>query len=118
MAGMYIIVMITVFALGLQNTFGRLFAKETHGPTTMMTGNVTQASLDLGNILRKGTGSDISSWLSLKKQFVIIGGFLAGCLLGAWFGKIGGLAVTGIPGAALLIYYFYGGIRKRAAELI
>ena len=46
--------MLTVFALALQNTFGRLFPKETHGPTTMMTGNVTQASLDLGNLLFKG----------------------------------------------------------------
>ena len=103
---LYFVVMLTVFAMGLQNTFGRLFAKETHGPTTMMTGNVTQASLDLGNILRKGIGKDALSWQSLRKQFVTIGGFLAGCLLGAWFGKLWGLVAIGIPGVALFFSYY------------
>jgi uncharacterized membrane protein YoaK (UPF0700 family) len=42
----YGIVMPVVFAMGLQNAFGKLYSKETYGPTTMMTGNVTQAALD------------------------------------------------------------------------
>jgi uncharacterized membrane protein YoaK (UPF0700 family) len=104
MAGMYFVVMVTVFALGLQNTFGRLFAKETFGPTTIMTGNVTQASLDLGNILRKGMNADATSRESFKKLSVTIGGFLAGCLLGALLGKTLGLAAIGIPGLVLLSY--------------
>ena len=49
---MYTVVMFVVFAMGLQNAFGKLFGKETHGPTTMMTGNGTQAALDIGNLYR------------------------------------------------------------------
>ena len=49
----YLVVMIVVFAMGLQNAFGKLYGKETYGPTTMMTGNVTQASLDLGVLSRR-----------------------------------------------------------------
>jgi uncharacterized membrane protein YoaK (UPF0700 family) len=101
---MYLIVLITVFALGLQNTFGRLFTKETFGPTTIMTGNVTQASMDLGTILRKGKGTD--AWQSLKKLSVTIGGFLVGCFFGAWLGKAYGLATIGIPGMILFATYF------------
>lgn len=103
---MYFVVMVTVFALGLQNTFGRLFAKETFGPTTIMTGNVTQASLDLGNILRKGINAEAASRASLSKLAVIISGFLAGCLLGALLGKTWGLAALGLPGLVLLSCYF------------
>lgn len=106
---MYFVVMVTVFALGLQNTFGRLFAKETFGPTTIMTGNVTQASLDLGNILRKGINADAASRASLSKLAVIIGGFLAGCLLGALLGKTCGLSALSIPGLVLLSCYFLAG---------
>jgi len=109
---MYFTVMITVFALGLQNTFGRLFAKETFGPTTIMTGNVTQASLDFGNILRRGIKNDAASWQSLKKLSITMGGFLIGCFVGAWFGKTWGLAAMGIPGIILLIYYFSGSKTK------
>ena len=113
---MYFIVMITVFAMGLQNTFGRLFAKETFGPTTIMTGNVTQASLDLGNIFRKGINNEPASWQSLKKLSVTIGGFLTGCFFGAWAGKTYGLASIGIAGIILLLYYFSGSTAKNAKE--
>jgi len=101
----YLIVMIVVFGMGLQNAFGRLFAKETHGPTTMMTGNVTQASLDIGNLLRGGFFTESIAWQSLKKQVYTIGGFLIGCLLGAVFSKIWGLPVIFLPGVFLLICY-------------
>lgn len=107
-AGMHIIVMISVAAMGLQNAFGKLFAKETHGPTTMMTGNVTQASLDLGKILFGGIEKEVISWMSLQKQLITIGGFLAGCLLGALFGKLLGLAALGVAGIALLLCYASG----------
>jgi uncharacterized membrane protein YoaK (UPF0700 family) len=59
-----------------------LFSKETHGPTTMITGNVTQAALDLGSLFRLKF-SDASAKLSLKKNLVTVGCFLAGFLLGA-----------------------------------
>jgi len=105
---MYLIVMTAVFAMGLQNAFGKLFAKETYGPTTMMTGNVTQASLDLGNLLRKGRKGDGGSWMSLQKQLITIGGFLAGCVLGAVLAKWLGLSAILIPGVAIIICYLQG----------
>lgn len=103
---MYVVAMTTVFAMGLQNAFGKLFAKETHGPTTMMTGNVTQASLDLGNLIKNGT-NDADSLLSFKKQLVTIFGFLIGCFLGAVAGKFFGLGTLILPGAAMIICYWY-----------
>lgn len=103
---MYVVAMTTVFAMGLQNAFGKLYAKETHGPTTMMTGNVTQASLDLGNLLKSGL-KDAEVLLSFKKQLVTIIGFLIGCFLGAVAGKFFGLGTLIFPGAAMIICYIY-----------
>lgn len=104
----YIVVMLAVFTMGLQNAFGKLYAKETLGPTTMMTGNVTQASLDLGNSVTSSF-KDALSTESLKKQSVTIGGFLLGCLIGALMAKSFGLSVLLLPGAALIICYFSSG---------
>ncbi|OQP42975.1 hypothetical protein A4H97_12555 [Niastella yeongjuensis] len=101
----YVIVMIAVFGMGLQNAFGKLFAKETHGPTTMMTGNVTQASLDLGRLIWNWGTGDGTVWSSFKKQLVVIGGFLAGCLLGAVLAKWIGLSAIVIPGLATVVCY-------------
>ncbi|MTH17645.1 YoaK family protein [Flavobacterium sp. LC2016-01] len=103
---MYTVAMTTVFAMGLQNAFGKLYAKETYGPTTMMTGNVTQASLDLGNLLKNGL-KDVDVLLSLKKQLVTIIGFLVGCFLGAVAGKFFGLGTLILPGASMIICYLY-----------
>ena len=105
-SGRYVVVMITVLALGLQNTFSKLFPKETHGPTTMMTGNVTQASLDLGNLLWKGFKADHLSLESIKKQLFLIGGFLAGCFLGGLLAKWIGLQAVILPGLTMMIFYF------------
>lgn len=103
---MYAIAMTTVFAMGLQNAFGKLYAKETHGPTTMMTGNVTQASLDLGSLLKSGF-KDANVLLSFKKQLITIFGFLIGCFLGAVAGKFFGLGTLILPGIAMIICYMY-----------
>jgi uncharacterized membrane protein YoaK (UPF0700 family) len=108
-SGRYVVVMITVLAMGLQNTFGKLFPKETHGPTTMMTGNVTQASLDLGNLLWKGFKADHLSLESIKKQLFLLGGFLAGCFIGGILAKCIGLQALLLPGLGMTIFYF---IRK------
>lgn len=101
---LYCIVMMVVLAMGLQNAFGKLYAKETYGPTTMMTGNVTQASLDLGSLIRKGVGVESSA--SLKKQLYLIGGFLLGCLFGALISKAVGLMSVFIPAFILMLCYF------------
>lgn len=103
---MYTVAMITVFAMGLQNAFGKIYAKETHGPTTMMTGNVTQASLDFGTLLSSGFHHP-EAWASLKKQLITILGFLVGCFLGAYAGKQYGLITLILPGLAMIICYFY-----------
>ena len=101
----YLVVMMVVFAMGLQNAFGKLYAKETYGPTTMMTGNVTQASLDLGNAI-SSYFKDLVSVQGLKHQCITIGGFLAGCLAGALMAKSFGLTVVILPGAGFIVCYF------------
>jgi uncharacterized membrane protein YoaK (UPF0700 family) len=47
LAPLHLVTMLIVFAMGLQNAFSRLYSKQTFGPTTVMTGTVTQAALDL-----------------------------------------------------------------------
>jgi uncharacterized membrane protein YoaK (UPF0700 family) len=101
----YVVVSMIVFAMGLQNAFGKLYAKETFGPTTMMTGNVTQASLDLDNSIRSAF-KDVTSVQNLKGQSLTIGSFLFGCLAGALMAKNFGLSVIILPGAGIIIYYF------------
>lgn len=102
----YLLAMIVVFAMGIQNAFGKLYAKETHGPTTMMTGNVTQASLDLGNILTSGFKQE-AALASFQKQLVTLSGFLMGCILGALLGKELGLASIILPGLGMVICYIF-----------
>ena len=101
---MYTSTMFIVFAMGLQNAFGKLFAKETYGPTTMMTGNVTQASLDIGDIMNVSSPHHNEASASLRKQTVTIVGFLIGCLLGAIMGKSIGLVAVCLPGITLIVY--------------
>jgi uncharacterized membrane protein YoaK (UPF0700 family) len=108
----YVVVMMAVFAMGLQNAFGKLYAKETFGPTTMMTGNVTQAALDLGNAIGSGF-KDAISIQGLQKQGITIGGFLLGCFAGALLAKSFGLAVMLLPGIGLIICYLTSGKPKQ-----
>jgi uncharacterized membrane protein YoaK (UPF0700 family) len=101
----YGVVILVVVAMGLQNAFGKVFSKETTGPTTMMTGNVTQLSLDVGTLFRnKFRGPETEQ--SLQKLAVNIGGFLGGCLLGALMAKEIGLTAVGLPGLVLLFWFF------------
>jgi uncharacterized membrane protein YoaK (UPF0700 family) len=103
--GIHLTAMLVVFAMGLQNAFGKLYAKETYGPTTMMTGNVTQASLDLGTLIFSAF-KNTPGIESIKKQSVTIAGFLAGCLAGALLAKNFGLYVLILPGLLLPLCYF------------
>lgn len=100
---LYSTVMVIVFAMGLQNTFSRLFAKETQGPTTIMTGNVTQAALDLGSVVHGG-----AEWRTpFRKHGSILGGFLTGCLSGAIAAGQLGLGAAIIPGIIILACYLW-----------
>ncbi|RFM31249.1 YoaK family protein [Chitinophaga silvisoli] len=101
---LYLLVFLVVVAMGLQNAFGKLFAKETHGPTTMMTGNVTQAALDLGNLIRTGF-REPAALQSLRNISVLIGGFLLGCLMGGIMARYLGLTSIIGPGVAICICY-------------
>ncbi|TGE08373.1 YoaK family protein [Hymenobacter fodinae] len=94
--------LLVVFAMGLQNAFGRLFAKETYGPTTVMTGNVTQATLDVVAWLTAPQLTPEAA-ASLRKQFLVMGAFLLGCLTGAVAAKLGGLGVVLGAGVLLLV---------------
>jgi uncharacterized membrane protein YoaK (UPF0700 family) len=100
--GIFGVIMLAVFAMGFQNAFGKLFAKATHGPTTMMTGNVTQAALDLGKWMRSGF-ADKPAKSSLVRALTAIGGFACGCLLGAVLARRTGLVALGLPAIPLLI---------------
>jgi uncharacterized membrane protein YoaK (UPF0700 family) len=100
---MYAVVLLVVFAMGLQNALGKVFSKATHGPTTMMTGNVTQASLDLRALLTGENPQD--ALVSLKKQSVTIFGFLGGCFLGGFLGREYGLAAVTLAGVCMLACY-------------
>jgi len=112
MVTIYLVVLITVFGMGLQNAFGKLFPTQTYGPTTMMTGNVTQAALDLGGLIRKGGNSDEGKWTSFKKQGITIGAFLAGCVIGAVLSNRLGLGIIIIPGLAITFCYFREAYRR------
>ena len=97
------VILLIVFSMGLQNAFGKRFSKDTYGPTTMMTGNVTQASLDLWEAVKDKFKND-AALKSLKNQSYTIGSFLIGCLVGAVAGKLVGLSAALLPGIVLLIY--------------
>jgi uncharacterized membrane protein YoaK (UPF0700 family) len=103
---MYLVTMIVVFAMGLQNAFGKLFAKETYGPTTMMTGNVTQFALDIGAYINSGfKNTDFLS--GINKGLITLGGFLIGCILGAYAGKNLGLVGIVLPGISMIGCYYF-----------
>jgi uncharacterized membrane protein YoaK (UPF0700 family) len=95
---------VIVLAMGIQNAFGRLYATAAYAPTTMMTGNVTQLTLDIAKILMPGIwNSDRRP--AFGKQFIVIGGFLAGCLAGAFLAAHFGLWTVVLPGVLLLLLF-------------
>jgi uncharacterized membrane protein YoaK (UPF0700 family) len=101
---LHLVTMLVVVAMGLQNAFGRLYGKQTFGPTTVMTGTVTQAALDLSAGVATRF-ADATPRESLKKQAVLMAGFLLGCLLGAVAAKWIGLPVVMLPGLLLLLRF-------------
>lgn len=111
----YLVTMIVVFAMGLQNAFGKLFAKETYGPTTMMTGNVTQLALDIRSFFNSGfQNKDFLS--GIRKGLIIILGFSIGCILGALVGKYIGVAGVILPGLAIIVCYVHLSIKSPAVN--
>lgn len=93
---------VIVFAMGIQNAFGRLYTKAIIAPTTIMTGNVTQAALDFTKMLMLGS-FDKESRQALNKQLMVITAFLTGCVAGALLAAKFGLWVVALPGVLLII---------------
>jgi uncharacterized membrane protein YoaK (UPF0700 family) len=107
-----LIVVLIVIAMAFQNTFGKLYNKATYGLTTVMTGNVTQASLDLIRGLTTSP-ADGEIWASFKKQAVLIVGFLTGCLAGAVMAGQFGLVAVLLPGLLMLGWLSAGKLLKQ-----
>jgi len=99
----YPIALAIVFGMGLQNAYGKLYAADTYGPTTVMTGNVTQWAIDLGRFLKGVREPGVIT--RAKNQSFLILSFLAGCLLGALAGRFIGLGAALMPGLVLLFLY-------------
>ncbi len=95
--------MLVVFALGLQNAGGRIFAKEVLAPTTVMTGNVTQVILDLTSYLKNRNQEKQELKLKIVHTLFVILPFLIGCISGGLITKAVGLGSTVFIGLLLLL---------------
>lgn len=98
-----VMLMTIVFAMGIQNAINKIYVKSTFGPTTVMTGNVTKAVLDLCDYF--GQDDKIEKLKSLNNSIVLMTGFLIGCIAGAVLSHAWGLSSMFIPGILLFIYY-------------
>ncbi|KIC63978.1 YoaK family protein [Chryseobacterium taiwanense] len=99
----HLMLMLIVFAMGIQNTANRLYANSTFGSTTVMTGNVTKALLDFFSYF--STQHTLEKLIELKKSLVLLTGFLIGCLLGALISSTFGLVSMLIPAVLIVTYY-------------
>jgi uncharacterized membrane protein YoaK (UPF0700 family) len=95
--------MLIIFAMGIQNTVGRLYTSFMFGPTTVMTGNITRAILDLFSY--NSTQHAPKELLDLKQSLILLSGFVVGCILGAFVSYNLGLVSMLIPGMILVLYY-------------
>lgn len=98
-----LISMIIVFAMGMQNALGKLFSKETVAPTTVMTGNVTQIVMDIARYAAD-KNERLPKRTAIKKQAIVIGGFLLGCIAGGGLSIYWGLAAIALPGLLLILF--------------
>jgi len=101
----YLVTMMVVFAMGIQNAAGKIFANETYGPTTVMTGNVTEFALHIELYWNSGL-TDIELRSTIVKGMITMSSFLTGCVIGAYAGKHLGLAGIVLPGIIMIIVFF------------
>lgn len=98
-----------VIGMAIQNTYMKK-SLTTFTPNTVMTGNLTQFSIDFFNLIyyflshkKKEKNYDISSVkTSFYKVSIVLTGFLTGCFLGALFVKLTGLICCLLPAFILL----------------
>ncbi|WP_426473753.1 YoaK family protein [Chryseobacterium balustinum] len=95
--------MLIVFSMGIQNTVTRLYTNSAFGPTTVMTGNITKAILDFFSYI--STQRTFEKLIELQKSFVLLIGFLIGCVFGALISAHFGLVSMLIPGTLISVFY-------------
>lgn len=100
----YLVAMQAVLAMGIQSAFGKRFAEDTYGLTTIMTGNLIELSLQTESYLGSGLKKARLLVLIIRRS-ITIGGFLTGCIFGAYAGQYFGLAGMILPGAAILLVF-------------
>jgi len=100
----FLLAMTIVVAMGLQNGFGKLYPSTTYSATTIMTGNVTQITLDFMRYRRQGVSS-VELNHALKRQGLVIGFFFIGCLSGGVLSHFAGLPAIILPGMIMLYFW-------------
>jgi uncharacterized membrane protein YoaK (UPF0700 family) len=100
----FLLAMVIVFAMGLQNGFGKLYPHTTYSATTIMTGNVTQITLDFMRHLKRGNRS-VELRRGLRRQGLVIGFFFIGCLSGGIVSHYLGLPAIILPGTIMLYFW-------------
>jgi uncharacterized membrane protein YoaK (UPF0700 family) len=110
--------MLVVFAMGLQNAFGRFFTKEVFAPTTLMTGNTTQFIIDLTAYLKNKDQGKQNLKLKLVHEMYIILPFLIGCFSGAFITKAIGLGSTFFIGLVMLLLPLFPSLLKTRPSIL
>lgn len=98
-----------VIGMAIQNTYMRK-SLSSYTPNTVMTGNFTQFSIDLFNLVdyylrgkHRNQPASVQPVLnSFKKFSIVLSGFLIGCTLGALLVKLKGLICCLLPAMVLL----------------
>lgn len=96
-----VVSMVIVMAMAFQNAFGRLYSKRIYGPTTVMTGNVTSAALDIAALLLDRPRQP-EKFVPLWHNLAMIGVFLLGCFVGGSCAYFFGLVAVVVPGVLVL----------------
>jgi len=95
--------MLAVFAMGLQNAYMRI-KLGTLPPTTIMTGNVTQATIDALTIVLSSTPADRDAAARrFARMWPAIAAFTIGAALGAFGFVVAGLLCLALPAALCVV---------------
>lgn len=99
----YMIPGIVVFGMAFQNTYNRAFPKFTNGPTTVMTGNVTQLTMDIHDCIR---GFHTIESKILYSRVLLVVSFLLGCISGGKLADRYGLGIIAVMALPALVGAF------------
>jgi uncharacterized membrane protein YoaK (UPF0700 family) len=110
--------MLIVFAMGLQNASGRLYAKEFLAPTTVMTGGTTQFIIDLTGYLKHKDQENQNLKVKLAHAISVILPFLIGCISGAFITKAVGLGSVVFIGLLMLLLARKSGLYKTHSPIL